>query len=99
MLQFKLRSDYQGTMKVIYDVIRELKGRLEYYSPSKGVVVFTKPWYSWYSNLSMIIDVQPLPGGCIIVLHAFFPGVPLRYNRLPRRYEKKLAERILGNET
>ncbi len=43
MLRFKVGSDYQGTLRVLHDSIGEINGRLEYYSPPKGVIIFSKP--------------------------------------------------------
>ena len=97
MLRFKVGSDYQGTLRALHDSIRELNGRLEYYSPRKGVIIFAKPWYGWYALLTMVIDIDQLPGGCMVTLKACFPGVPFRYKWVPRRYEAKFAERVRRN--
>lgn len=97
MLRFKVGSDYQGTLRALHDSIKELNGRLEYHSPPKCVIIFAKPWYSRYSNLTMVVDIDRLPGGCMVTLIACFPGVPFRYKGLPRRYEAKFAERVRRN--
>ena len=97
MLRFTLRSGYQGTLKVLHQSIKELNGRLEYYSPHKGVIVFSRPWLSLYSGLSMLVDVDPIPGGCMVTLKAILPGNPIKDHWSIRRYEKKFAERVQRN--
>ncbi len=97
MLQFTVRSDYQGTLEVLYESINELKGRLEYYSPHKGIIIFSRPWYTMYSGLSMLVEVDPLPGGCNVTLKAILPGNPFRNHWAKRRYERKFAERVQRN--
>ncbi len=97
MLRFTVRSDYEGTLKALRFSILELKGRLEYFNPHKGVVFFTKPWYTWYSALSMVVDVEPLPGGCMVSLKAILAGNPFKNHWATRRYERKFAERLQRN--
>jgi hypothetical protein len=79
--------------------IKELDGILEFYSPHKGIILFTRPWTKLYSGATMLVEVDTLPGGCIVTLKAILAGNPFRNNWACRRYEKKFAKRIQQNVT
>jgi hypothetical protein len=90
-------SSYQGTLRALYASIKELRGRLEFYSPSKGIVIFTKPWYSLYATMTMVVEINALPGGCWVSLNAFLAGNPFRPRWASGRYERAFAKRVEGH--
>ncbi len=97
MIRFTLPTDHQTTMKVLHDTLKQYKGRLEYYSPSKGVLVFSRPKWKLWALISMVIDVQESPEGSLVILHAFFPGVLLRSRGAQHKFEDHIGKLIKRN--
>lgn len=97
MFQFSVGLTYDGTLRALFDSIKELKGRLEFFRPDKGIVVFTKPWYTWYSLLTMVVEIEPSDEGCTVSLTAFPAGIPFRPHWTSRRYERAFAKRLKAN--
>jgi hypothetical protein len=99
LLRFRVRSDYHGVLRALHASIKESRGHLEFYSPSKGIIVFTKPWYSWFGALSMLVEIERAPFGCSVSLTSFYAGYPFRQVWITRRYERKFGERFERNLT
>ena len=98
MMQIIVNEPYERVMKDILEYVKEEKSSVDYYDPSKGIIIIQRSSWSWDNLVMRLVDVTPVPGGCLVRVHSFMGPSAIEWPGRMKAAEQRIIDMFKERE-